>query len=96
VGGPLVLWSEPQCKARHGEAAPGTITVREAATGSVVTTQSVARGQLATIPLPPGTYTIQGTFGNATINEQPGESFPQTVEIEAGKTVRQDTFLNVP
>ncbi|MGD1059248.1 MAG: hypothetical protein ABR992_17755 [Solirubrobacteraceae bacterium] len=96
VGGPLATWSEPQCKPRHGESASGTITVREATTGSVVTTQSVVRGQLATIPLPPGSYTIQGTFGNATINEHPGESPPQTVEIEADKTVRQDVFLSVP
>jgi hypothetical protein len=95
VGGPVVVWSESQCKARPGEAAAGTITVREAR-GSVVATQSVARGQLATIPLAPGTYTIQGTFGNATINENLGESFPETVEIEAGKTVRQDAFLSVP
>jgi hypothetical protein len=96
VGGPLATWSEPQCKARPGESGAGTITVREAVGGSVVATQSVVRGQLATIPLAPGSYTIQGTFGNATINGQPGESFPQKVEIEAGKTVRQDAFLSVP
>jgi hypothetical protein len=96
VGGPLVTWSEPRCKARPGKSGPGTITVREATGGAVVATQSVVRGQLATIPLAPGSYTIQGTFGDATSNGQPSESFPQKVEIEAGKTVRQDAFLDVP
>jgi hypothetical protein len=96
VGGPLGMWSEPHCKPRPGKPGPGTITVREAATGTVVATQTVAAGDLATIPLAPGSYTIQGTFGNATINEHPGESFPKTVQIEAGRTIRQDVFLNVP
>ena len=96
VGGPLRLWSEPRCMPRPGESGAGTVTVRDPANGSIVASQTVTRGHLATIPLAPGTYTIQGTFGNATINGQPGESFPTMVEIQAGKTVRQDVFLNVP
>jgi hypothetical protein len=56
----------------------------------------VTRGQLATIPLAPGAYSIQGTFGDATINEHPGESFLTTVQILPGQTVRQDVFLDVP
>jgi hypothetical protein len=96
VGGPLRLWSEPRCTPRPGESGAGTVTVRDPANGSIVASQTVTRGHLATIPLAPGTYTIQGTFGNATINGQPGEPFPTTVEIQAGKTVRQDVFLNVP
>jgi hypothetical protein len=56
----------------------------------------VTSGHLATIPLPPGTYSIQGTFAGATINEHPGESFPMTVQILPGQTVRQDAFLPVP
>jgi hypothetical protein len=96
VGGPLRRWSEPRCMPRSGEPWAGTVTVRDPANGSIVTSQTVTRGHLAKIPLAPGTYTIQGTFGNATINGRPGESFPTTVEIQAGKTVRQDVFLNVP
>jgi hypothetical protein len=56
----------------------------------------VTSGHLATIPLAPGTYSIQGKFGDATINEHPGESFPTTIQILPGRTVRQDVFLNVP
>ena len=96
VGGPLALWSEPRCTPHPGEPGAGTITVRDPVNGAVVASQTVTRGHLATIPLAPGTYTIQGTFGSATINEQPGQSFPATVEIPPGKTVRQDVFLNVP
>jgi hypothetical protein len=81
---------------RPGEPGAGTVTVRDPANGSIVASQTVTRGHLATIALAPGTYTIQGTFANATINGQPGESFPTTVEIPAGKTIRQDVFLNVP
>lgn len=96
VGGPLRLWSESRCTGRPGKPAAGIVTVRDPAGGSIVASQTVTLGHLATIPLAPGTYTIQGTFGNATINGQPGESFPTTVEVQAGKTVRQDVFLNVP
>jgi hypothetical protein len=96
VGGPLRSWSEPRCKLRPGEPGAGTVTVRDSASGSIVASQTVTGGHLATIHLTPGTYTIQGTFANATINSQPGRSLPTTVEIQAGKTVRQDVFLNVP
>jgi hypothetical protein len=96
VGGPLRRWSEPRCTPRPGEPGAGTVTVRDPANGMVVASQTVTRGHLATIPLAPGTYSIQGTFGNATINEHPGESFPTTVQILPGQTVRQDVFLNVP
>jgi hypothetical protein len=96
VGGPLRLWSEPRCTPHPGEPGAGTVTVRNPANGSIVASETVTRGHLATIPLAPGTYTIQGTFASATVNGQPGESLPTTVEIQAGKTVRQDVFLNVP
>jgi hypothetical protein len=62
----------------------------------IVASQTVTSGHLATIPLAPGTYSIQGKFGDATINEHPGESFPTTIQILPGRTVRQDVFLNVP
>ncbi len=96
VGGPLRRWSEPRCTPRPGEPGAGIVTVRDPANGVVVASQTVIRGHLATIPLAPGTYSIQGTFGNATINEHPAESFPATVQILPGHTVRQDVFLNVP
>lgn len=96
VGGPLRLWSEPRCTFRPGKPGAGTITVRDPASGAVVASQTVTTGHLATIPLAPGTYSIQGRFGNATINERGGESFPTTVRILPGQTVRQDVFLNVP
>jgi hypothetical protein len=96
VGGPLRLRSEPRCTVHPGVAGPGTITVRDAASSAIVASQTVTGGHLATIPLAPGTYTVEGTFGNATINNQAGQSFPTTVQIPAGETVRQDTFLNVP
>lgn len=96
VGGPLRQWSEPRCTPRPGKPGAGTITVRDPVDGAIVASQTVTSGQLATIPLTPGTYTIQGTFGDATANEQPAQSFPTTIDIEAGKTVRQDVFLDVP
>ena len=94
-GGPLRLWSEPRCTFHPGVPGAGTITVRDPDSGSVVATQTVTSGHLATIPLAPGTYTVEGTFGDAIINGQPGRSFPKTVQIPAGKTVRQDVVLNV-
>jgi hypothetical protein len=87
--------STPHCRSRPGEPGAGTITVRDPLTSAIVASETVARGHLATIPLAPGTYTIQGTFANATINGRSGEPPPTTVEIQAGKTVRQDVFLNV-
>jgi len=96
VGGPLRRWSEPRCKPRPGEPGAGIVTVRDPASGVVVASQTVTTGHLATIPLAPGTYSIQGTFGDATINEHPAESFPKTVQILPGQTVRQDVFLDVP
>ncbi len=90
------MWSEPRCTPRPGEPGAGIVTVRDPADGAVVASQTVTRGQLATIPLAPGAYSIQGTFGDATINEHPGESFLTTVQILPGQTVRQDVFLDVP
>ena len=96
VGGPLRLRSEPRCTFHPGIPGPGTITVRDAATSAIVASQTVTGGHLAPIPLTPGTYTVEGTFGNATINNQAGRSLATTVQIAAGETVRQDVFLNVP
>ncbi len=92
AGGPLTL--SPRCQA--GTPSPGTITVTSPTTGAVIASDSVASGQLATIPLAPGTYNIQGTFGNAFSNDQAIQTQPQQVTITAGYTVRQDVVVNVP
>ncbi len=91
-GGPLRL--SPHC--RSGTPSPGTITVTSSSTGAIVASDSVASGQLATIPLAPGTYTIQGTFGNAFSNGQAMRTPQQQVTIAAGYTVRQDVVVNIP
>jgi hypothetical protein len=96
VGGPLELRSEPQCTAHTGGPVPGTITVRDPASGSVVASQTVTGRQLATIPLPPGTYVVDGTFSGALVDGQPAQAPPATVQIPSGETVRRDVFLDVP
>jgi hypothetical protein len=83
-------------RCRVGTPSPGTITVTSPTTGAVIASDSVASGQLATIPLAPGTYTIQGTFGNAFSNDQAIETPPQQVTIAAGYTVRQDVVASIP
>jgi hypothetical protein len=70
--------------------------VTNPATAAIVASKTVADGQLARIPLPAGTYTILGTFADATSNGQPMHSIARTVTVPAGKTVRQDVFANIP
>ncbi len=100
AGGPLLLASAPHCRAIVGTPGAGTITVRDlappAGDGAVVASESVQQGQLAQLMLAPGTYTVQGIFGEATINSMRGESQPLTVKIPAGETVRADVVLPVP
>ena len=93
-GGP----ADPSCPPGAGGSSPGPGTVTLVLPGStqVVATATVAAGQLAVIPVTPGTYTIQATFGDATINGQPGQGFPQTVTVAAGQTVRQDVSISIP
>jgi hypothetical protein len=85
--------SSPHC--RSGTPSPGTITVSNPTTGAAIASDSVASGQLATIPLAAGTYTIQGTFGNAFSNGQAISPPPQQVTITAGYTVRQDVVASI-
>ena len=92
AGGPLAF--RPRCL--RGVPSPGTITVVDPASGVTVASATVARGRLATIPLAPGSYTIEGQFGNATTNGVPIQTGPQTVTIPAGMTVRQDLGVGVP
>ena len=79
-GGPLRR--APQC--RSGTPSPGTITVSNQ-TGMVIASDKVYPGKLARIRLAPGTYTIHGTFADATRNGQPIETEPQAVTITAGR-----------
>lgn len=90
-GGPPVY--APRC--RVGVPSPGTITISDPATGATVARVTVARGHLATIPLPPGTYAIDGTFGNASSDGLAMHSLPQHVTIPAGSTVRQDVIASI-
>jgi hypothetical protein len=95
-GGPYRLISAPRCASLAGTPEAGTITVTNPQTAAIVATETVADGQLATIPLPPGTYTISGTFANASSDGQPIQSRPQAVTILSGKTVREDVSVSVP
>jgi hypothetical protein len=90
-GGPL----RHAARCRSGTPSPGTITVTSQ-TGMVIASDKVATGQLARIRLAPGTYTVHGTFADATSNGQSIEAEPQTVTIAAGETVREDVVANIP
>jgi len=69
-----------------------TITVTDRATGATVATETVGQGELASIPLASGTYTVRATPAGslrATISQR-------TVTIPGATTVRQDFFADVP
>jgi hypothetical protein len=70
--------------------------VTDPASGALVASATVANGKLAKIPLPPGTYTITGTFADAFSNNQHMQSLAQAVTIRSGQTVRQDVSVNIP
>jgi hypothetical protein len=53
-----------------------TITVTDRATGATVATETVGQGELASIPVPPGTYTVRAApVGNLrpTIAQRTGD-----------------------
>jgi hypothetical protein len=95
-GGPHRFRSAPRCASIAGTPSPGTIAVSDPLSGAVVADKSVAEGRLASIALPPGTYVIVGTFANSFTNGQHIQSFPRTITIVAGKTVRQDVSVGIP
>jgi hypothetical protein len=65
------------------------------ASGAIVATRTSEDGHFAEIALPPGSYTIIGTFLGATVNgAHPKRT--ESVEIRAGYTVRQDFSLSIP
>ncbi len=89
------FWSEPECHIVDAPVA-GSITITNEA-GVVVALEPLAEGQLATIPLPPGKYTILGTFAHDhEEGEKPAHSFPTPVTIITGRTVRQDVSPKGP
>jgi hypothetical protein len=93
-GGPLARFSAPNCKRPEPPPGAGMVEVTNAA-GALVAMQTSTTGRLVKIPLPAGSYTIRGTFLNATLNgTHPTEM--QSLTIPAGHAVRQDFFLPVP
>jgi hypothetical protein len=94
-GGPHRFRSAQRCSSLSGTPSAGTITVTDPASGAIVASATVANGELAKIPLPPGAYTITGTFANAFSNNQHIQSPPQTVTIRSGQTVRQDVSAGI-
>jgi hypothetical protein len=56
--------------------------------------QTSGYGHFVEIPLPPGSYTVNGTFLGATSNGvHPKKT--ESVIISPGHTVRQDFFLSI-
>ncbi len=94
AGGPLDLFSTPECKRPEPSPGAGTVEVIDAS-GTLVATGTSAPGQFVEVPLPAGAYTIRGTFLQAFINGvNPKET--ESVEVTQGDTVRQDFVLGVP
>jgi hypothetical protein len=94
VGGPLRVFSTSGCKLPPPRPGGGTVEV-VGASGAVVATQTSQEGHFVEVPLPPGSYTIIGTFSGAAINgAHPTQA--EALVIPAGETVRQDFFLSVP
>jgi hypothetical protein len=95
VGGPLARFSDPGCKRPAPPPYAGTVEVTNSS-GAVVATQTSTRGHFVEIPLAAGSYTIAGTFLDATINGGVHPKESQSVVIPPGHTARQDFFLGVP
>jgi len=92
AGGPFEIFPG---SCRKGIPDAGTIVVIDPASGATVASASVASGQLATIPLAAGTYTIDGTFADASVNGV-ADTSSLSVTIPVGTTVRQDIVVGVP
>jgi hypothetical protein len=94
VGGPdSRRFSDPGCKLPAPPPGAGAVEVANAS-GKVVATQTSTGGHFIKIPLPAGSYTIRGTFLDATINGvNPKKS--ESIVIPPGHSVRQDFFLGI-
>ncbi len=94
VGGPLREFSSRHCSRPAPVPGAGRVAVTNTS-GVIVATQTSTRGHLVKIPLRPGTYTVSGTFKDASINGA-HPKVTQQIVIRPGDTIRQDFFLNVP
>jgi hypothetical protein len=94
VGGPVDRrFSTPHCKLPEPPPDAGIVDVVNPS-GVIVATKTSAQGHFVEIALPAGSYTVRGTFLNATINGvHPMQS--ESVVIPVSHTVRQDFFLNI-
>jgi hypothetical protein len=94
VGGPPDRkFSTPNCKLPEPPPGAGTVEVIDTS-GAVLATSTSARGHFVKIPLPAGSYTIRGTFFDATSNGV-HPTISELVEIPPHDTVRQDFFLSI-
>jgi hypothetical protein len=95
VGGPPDRrFSTPHCKLPEPPPGGGIVEVVNPS-GVTVATKTSAQDHFVEVALPAGSYTIRGTFLNATINGvRPIQT--QSVVIPASHTVRQDFFLSIP
>ncbi len=93
-GGPLVGFSAPGCERPVPPPGGGTVEVMSAS-GTLVARQTSEGGHFAEVALPPGSYTVVGTFTSAIINGTPAQQ-TESVVIPAGYTVRQDFVLQIP
>jgi hypothetical protein len=89
-GGPFIMRSAPSCKRSAQRSSPGTITVTNAAGTVIVDHMKLTAGQLLSVKVPAGKYTIRGVL---SVNNKVG---PIVVDVPAGDTVRQDLTLDVP
>jgi hypothetical protein len=92
VGGPAF---PPWICPRVPEPEADTVTVIDPATRMEVASATVGQGQLAVIPLAPGTYEVQAAPASPVSNLARTTS-DQTVTIPAGMSVRQDFIAAVP
>ncbi len=93
-GGPAIRFSSPGCKRPEPKPGAGIVEVSDASS-AVVADVTSARGRFVEIPLTAGSYTIAGTFLEATINEvHPTQT--ESLVIPAGHSVRQDFVLSIP
>jgi hypothetical protein len=97
-GGPPAAFSAPHCALPEPRPDAGTVEVLNAG-GTVVATKTSIRGHFVEIALPAGSYTIRGTFLNASGCCSPGLGHfvkTESVVIPPGDTVRQDFVLSIP
>jgi hypothetical protein len=94
-GGPVTRFSAPGCRRPAPPPQAGTVEVIDAGTGATVAMQTSLSGKFVEIPLAAGSYTIVGTFLDATFN---GAHPKQTdsITILPGHSLREDFSLSVP